>query len=242
MYKNQSKIYKYHVNNLKEIELGINHIKRLIRAEIASKDPQNSVKSLLRLYAFLIGAWAETRLKKLINEKNGFNDLERNNIESKSTQLEQWKFTVDLAFRKHYSITKAELNQKTLGVTSNARLEALHSTLSNELKIIIEIRNKLAHGQWIYPFTSDGKKIDEEKFKLINLEDFQSLDYKYDLIRHLANTIHDLIVSIKTFERDFDSNFNRLEQTRTRLNTQNYEDYKALLIAKREQARKNKSN
>ena len=69
MYKNQSKIYKYHVNNLKEIELGINHIKRLIRAEIASKDPQNSVKSLLRLYAFLIGAWAETRLKKLINEK-----------------------------------------------------------------------------------------------------------------------------------------------------------------------------
>lgn len=147
MSRNPSKIYMQHVANLRELELAISHTGRLARAEIASKDPQQSLRSLLRLYSFLVGAWSETRLRKLLHEEFGFSGTERGQIEKKSSQLEQWQETVDLAFRKHHSIKKAPLDDRSLGVAHAARRTALQDVLSSELRILIEIRNKLAHGQ-----------------------------------------------------------------------------------------------
>lgn len=115
-----SKIYRYHVANLQELQLALGHTGRLARIEIASKDPQKGLRSLLRLYSFLVGAWIETRLRKLLHEEFGFTEAERNQIEQKSSQLDQWKETVDLAFRKHHKITKTPLDERNLGVAHAA--------------------------------------------------------------------------------------------------------------------------
>ncbi|MGV0083974.1 hypothetical protein EEAAV_08875 [Rahnella aceris] len=232
-----SKIYKYHVANLRELELALGHTGRLARIEISSKDPQKGLRSLLRLYSFLVGAWIETRLRKLLHEEFGFTESERNQIEQKSSQLDQWKETVDLAFRKHHKITKAPLDQRSLGVAHAARRAALHDVLSNELRILIEIRNKLAHGQWVYPFNSEGDAVEPDKFKLINKENLQSLQFKYSLAEHLADAVHDLVVSPATFERDFEGHFNKLYQVQTNLVTKDYEKYKASLVSSREKSR-----
>ncbi|EPD8811962.1 hypothetical protein QJ132_13685 [Klebsiella quasipneumoniae] len=232
-----SKIYRYHVANLQELQLALGHTGRLARIEIASKDPQKGLRSLLRLYSFLVGAWIETRLRKLLHEEFGFTEAERNQIEQKSSQLDQWKETVDLAFRKHHKITKAPLDERNLGVAHAARRAALHDVLSNELRILIEIRNKLAHGQWVYPFNSEGDAVEPDKFQLINKENLQSLQFKYSLAEHLADAVHDLVVSPATFERDFESHFKRLYQVRTNLVTKDYEKYKASLVLNREKSR-----
>lgn len=240
MTRNPSNIYKYHVANLKELELAISHTGRLARSAIASKDPQQSLRSLLRLYSFLIGAWAETRLKKLLHEEYGFSDSERKHIIEQSSQYEQWEKTVNLAFRKHYNIPKAKLSDKTLGVANNARRAALLGVLENDLRIIIEIRNKLAHGQWIYPLNNDCTNVESEKYKLINKENFQSLMLKYSLICHLANAIHDLVVSPTTFQRDFESHFKKLFQVKTNLLKKKYSDYEQKLVQSRDSARRKK--
>ncbi len=99
------------------------------------------------------------------------------------------------------------LDERTLGIAHAARRAALHDVLSNELRILIEIRNKLAHGQWIYPFNNEGNTVDPDKFKLIDKENLQSLQFKYSLAQHLADAVHDLVVSPTTFERDFESHF-----------------------------------
>lgn len=237
MTRSPSKLYTQHVANLRELELAISHTGRLARAEIASKDPQKSLRSLLRLYSFLIGAWTETRLKKLLHEEYGFSDAERAQIENKSSQLEQWQETIDLAFRKHHSIRKAPLDERSLGVAHAARRAALQDVLSNELKIVIEIRNKLAHGQWVYPFNNEGTVVESEKYKLINKENIQSLQFKYALAGHLADAAHDLVVSPKTFERDFENHFKKLFQVRKNLVTKVYERYEESLTASREKAR-----
>jgi hypothetical protein len=232
-----SKIYKYHVANLRELQLALSHTGRLARTEIASKDPQQGLRSLLRLYSFLVGAWIETRLRKLLHEEFGFTESERNQIEQKSSQLEQWKETVDLAFRKHHKITKAPLDERNLGVAHAARRSALHEVLSNELRILIEIRNKLAHGQWVYPFNNEGNAVESDKYTLINKENLQSLQFKYSLAEHLADAVHDLVVSPTTFERDFEGHFKKLYQVRTNLVTKDYEKYKANLVLSREKSR-----
>lgn len=237
MARNPSRIYMQHVANLRELELAISHTGRMARSEIASKDPQQSLRSLLRLYSFLAGAWAETRLRKLLNEEFGFDETERNKILTKSSQLAQWQETIDLAFRKHHKVTKAPLDERSLGVDHAARRAALHDVLSNELRIIIEIRNKLAHGQWVYPFNNEGTEVEPEKYRLINQENYQSLQFKLSLIGHLANAVHDLVVSPATFERDFEDHFKKLFQVRTNLTTKDYKKYESSLIKSREKAR-----
>lgn len=242
MPRNPSKLYSHHVANLREIELALSHTARLARAAIASCDPQQSLRSLLRLYSLLIGAWAECRLRKLLHEEFGFSDKEREVIISKPTQLEQWQETVDSAFRKHHGVTKAPLDERVLGVAHAARRSALHDVLNNELRIVIEIRNKLAHGQWIYPLNSEGTAVEQDKYRQINKENFQSLQLKFHLLGHLAGATHDLVVSPQTFERDFETHFRKLFQVRTNLITKDYAKYEASLVESRRLARASKKN
>lgn len=242
MSRNPSKLYAHHVANLRELELALGHTARLARAAIASCDPQQSLRSLLRLYAFLVGAWAECRLRKLLHEEFGFSDNERSIILAKPTQFDQWKETVDYAFRKHHGVTKAPLDERVLGVAHAARRAALHDVLSNELKIVIEIRNKLAHGQWVYPLNNEGTAVEPDKYKQINKENLQSLQFKFDLLGHLADAAHDLVVSPKTFERDFEKHFQKLFQVRTNLITKDYSKYEKSLVESRRLARTAKKN
>lgn len=232
-----SKLYLHHVANLRELQVAIGNIERLAKKAIASRDPESSLRTLLRMYSFLVGAWAECRLKKLLHEEFGFSLEERTHVESKKTQFEQWQCCIDIAFRKHHQITKAPLNQTSLGVTNASRRDALHDVLENELKIIIEIRNKLAHGQWIYPFNNAGTAVETDKYTLINQENLLSLRFKSALIGHLADTVHDLVVSPITFQRDFDTHFRHLNQARVNLSKKSYKKYEDTLVESRRRAR-----
>lgn len=237
MPRNPTRLYAHHVANLRELELALSHAARLARSAIASGDPQRSLRSLLRLYAFLVGAWAECRLRKMLHEEFGFDDAIRQLILSKATQMEQWQSTVDLAFRKHHNVPNAPLDKRVLGVAHAARREALHDVLDKELRIIIEIRNKLAHGQWVYPLNSEGTAVEPDKYRLINQENLQSLQFKFALLGHLADAVHDLVVSPATFERDFERHFRKLFQVRTNLSTRDYVNYEKALVESRRLAR-----
>lgn len=237
MARNPTKLYTHHVANLREIDVALSNTARLARAAIASRDPQQTLRTMLRMYSFLIGAWAECRLRKLLHEEFGFTADERSAVEGGQTQLEQWQNAIDFAFRKHHHLGHAALDARVLGVAQAARRAALHDVLKNELRVVIEIRNKLAHGQWIYPFNSDGTAIEQDKYKAINLENLQSLQFKLSLLGHLADAVHDLVVSARTFERDFEVHFRKLFQVRTNLVKKSYAKYEEALVQSRRAAR-----
>jgi len=232
-----SNIYTYHVENLRELEKALANVGRLAKDEIAKRDSQNSLRSLLRLYTFLIGAWAECRLKKLLHEEYGFSAAERRAIESAKSQHKMWSKAVEHAFRKHYNIPHGDLNRSSLGDIKAAYFDELLASLNNELRILIEIRNKLAHGQWRFPLNSSGTNIQIEKEQLISRENLLTLKIKSKLIGKIADAVHDLVVSPSTFERDFDNHFSRLSQARMDLTRRSYEKYRDKLINAREKAR-----
>lgn len=122
-------------------------------------------------------------------------------------------------------------------MAGSARRDALRDALEDDLRVVIEIRNKLAHGQWIYPFNSAGTDVEHEKFLLINRENLLSLHCKFDVVGHLADAVHDLVVSPPAFERDFERHFKQLSHARTRLTTLSYDKYREGLIASRAKAR-----
>ena len=232
-----SKLYKAHVANLRELDKAIAVVRRQARASIARKDPEHSLNSQVRLLAFLTGAWAETRLNKLLHEEFGFSDNQRNLILEEDSQIERWKKAVDVAFRKNIGKPKAKLGRSTLGVAGSARRDVIHEIIETDLRIIIEIRNKLAHGQWHYPLSNDGSKIENKKFILINKENLMSLQFKQDMIKHLSSLIHDLVVSPIAFERDFERHYVKLENAKRSLTNESYSRYEAALQKSRERFR-----
>lgn len=236
MTRSPTKLYSHHVANLRELQTALSNVARLARAAIALRDSQRSLRTLLRLYAFLLGAWAECKLRKLLHEEFGFSEAEREAILQEDSQIEQWRVTVDAAFRKHYKLPRAKLNARTLGVTASGRRDALLAILDQDLCIIIEIRNKLAHGQWIYPFNSKGTMVDAAKYQLINHENLLSLEFKLAMLGHLADAVHDLVVSHRTFDRDFDGHFRKLFQAKMNLTKRDYNKYALKLINSRQKA------
>lgn len=220
-------LYRFHVKNLQSISKALKQIERSLHHAI-STDNHALVESFTRLLALTLGAWAETRLSKLIYESNGFSVQERGVIRSESTQFDKWKKSIEVAIRAHYQIPNGPLTDINLGHSVYSKYQTLQNILEDDLKPVIEMRNKLAHGQWIYPFTENLDLSVPQKTAIEN-ENVLSLQFKYQMLVHLSQIIHDLVVSRPTFERDFDLNYRRFAGTKQNLTNRPYAKYKIWL-------------
>ncbi len=218
------KLYEFHVANLQEIDRAMERVARSLRAAISQGD-EITVSSFMRLYALLLGAWAECRLRKLIYEPKGFDDSERDTIRAENTQLKRWQKAVEVAFRRQYKIPKAPITSNVLPHSAHSRYVALSEMLVRDLGSIIELRNKLAHGQWVYPLNKDGNDVAQEQMDALRVENLLSLQFKKRLLESLSAIIHDLVVSKPTFERDFDNHFRIIVETRRNLQNRDYETW-----------------
>ena len=96
--KPPNKLYKFHVENLRSISEGLDHIASSIRIEIALDHP-DKISTYTRLYALILGAWSECRLNIVLYENDAFTETERKQILSKRSLLDKWIETVTLVFR-----------------------------------------------------------------------------------------------------------------------------------------------
>ena len=218
--KTSDRLYRFHVENLRAVRAGLDDVLAAARRAIASRQ-QSPIPTSLRLYAFMAGAWAECRLLKLLYEPDAFSDAERRLILAE-TLLTRWTKVVEIGFRRHYRIPAAPLQPPALPKTAHARLQILNVVIVGDLRSIITLRNKLAHGQWTYPLTDDLEDVAQEQMDALRLENLLSLKQKTSLIESLCASVHDLVVSLPTFERDFDRHFARIEQTRRNLVAKDY--------------------
>jgi hypothetical protein len=191
--KSSKKLYQFHVENLREIDRAMEKVARSLRMFISQND-ETSTSAFMRLYALLLGAWAECRIRKLIYEPKGFSEVERKEIQGKKTQLSQWQKTVEIAFRRQYKIPKAKLSATVLPHSAFSRYDTISKMLVNDLGSIIELRNKLAHGQWVYPLNNDGDDIAQEQMNALRVENLLSLQFKKILLESLSSVINDLTV------------------------------------------------
>lgn len=229
--KSPDKLYKYHQKNLKSIEYALKTTGLQLRSAVAS-NASRDIYTYTRLYSFLLAAWTECRLNKLLFEANGFTEAERKRVQNGTKHLERWELAIDGAFRKHYNVPRANLSIQNLPHSAFGRLTTLREILEIDLRPVIELRNKLAHGQWEYPLNSEEDDVSSDLCKALKQENILSLQYKHQIIHHLTDLIHDLVVSKETFERDFDDHFNLLLGCKRNLDTRSYEKYAANQRAK----------
>lgn len=236
MAKTPKQLFRFHVANLRYVEIGLDRVGLNARSAVAASQPI-LIDTFKRLYALLLGVWAECRLSKLLYEPNGFDALAREAIFAEPTQLGRWLKLTELAFRKHYGVPRAPLSATTLPHSAYSRLKALNETVDTDLRFVITLRNKLAHGQWAYPLNESGDDVAQEQMDALRTENVLSLQFKRTILDNLLNAVLDLVVSKSTFERDFDSHVGNVERARQNLKTRTYATYEQAMRQKYERGR-----
>lgn len=212
-------LYKFSVQNLQSVEIGLTHVERQLRACLKSGDDVAS-KTFSSLYLLLIGVWSEARFRKLLHEQNGFSDGNRENIAAYSSKLEQWKCALKIGFEKKYNKSIDRIPK-----TAKLRYLEMETVLESELKGVIEIRNKLAHGQWAIPLTNREDDISVPQKTMIENENYLKSKFRYKMLGHFSDALHDLVSSENAFERDFDKHYELIENTYHQILNKDYNNW-----------------
>lgn len=213
-------LYKAHVENLRATDIAVKRIARELNSSLARGDAKTS-DALLKTILLLLGAWSENRLKKLMYEPNALSEEERTSITNERTQFDSWNRALEIGFRRRHKIPSANLSN-ALPITARSHFKILSDVLLNDLKPIIEARNKLAHGQWSKQLNSTNSDFSPEIIRQIKAENAHSVKCKFRIIECLAQIIHDLVAGNLAFERDFDNHFSRLENAKRDIQARPY--------------------
>ncbi len=230
------KLHQYHSKNLSSLDAALCHTALAAKGAIRQRQ-HKQVTIFNRMYAFTLGAWAEVRLLKLLYETGGFPIRIRNQIESSPTLYEKWIECIDRAFQHKYRRPPSRLPK-----TAKLRYDLIIQYMDTHLRPTITIRNKLAHGQWIYPLNCDLNAIETEAKAALEQQNIMVLQYKKNMLNAVASAIHDLVVSRPTFERDFDAHFQKIDDIERDLSTRTYKAYVRELVERYERGKQKRNS
>ena len=237
-------IYINHCKNLEALEKAIDLIDCNIKTSIKTRN-ENSEKIYTRILCTLIVSWLEMRLLKLINEVEDFKNLSSNKIfddnEIKcivdgNSLLDKWRIALNISATKAYNV---KLNKNLLEIqdfcgqkTFSLRYDNLVSIMDKEFAPIITIRNKVDHGQIKYAYANTPISFSQDITAEINKLNLIQLRNTKTIFKNIANIIHDLTVSKKTFERDYDKYSTIIDNTKSIDSSLEYKKYKKMMIQK----------
>jgi len=225
-------MYEAASQNYREVEKALTQLERSITSALRRND-ESSVEALARLQLLLTSVKAEARLTKIAYTPKGFALSERAAVLAEKGSLERWKMAVDTAFRRHYRVPAASSLSSTLDHDTLAKHSTIHSLMANELKLAISLRNKLAHGQWIFPFNTALSAVEPSIMGALNAETTLTIRFRDRLLTQLGNIVVDLVVSAPSFEARFNEYFVHIRRYKRLLADEDYTRWVATVRATR---------
>jgi hypothetical protein len=208
-------MYKHWRKNKRQIEMTITylnrfHVNALRREQKLSEICLDNIYSKIMLILWV--SLAEVQFNLLVTENEHFTKtfLESTDISNKS-EVGKWLALIDYFFKDRYFRKQdRELNVLNLGDTNYHRYETLVKVVTEDLKIFIELRNRLAHGQWAvafnYTYLEKNQTLTNHIWRL-SKKDIMLLKA---FIANLPPLLELLITSRETFERDYDKYMHRI--------------------------------
>ena len=220
----QDELYHHHSDNYRAVAAGFEQALELLQRAVAAGDDQ-AADAQTRVAAFLLSVKIEARFYKLLFEPPVPDEFRAriNRGEDDPPLIEKWKRTVREAFSLYYSATADFMD-------SNAPAEAkeqceLHLEALSHLDSVIQLRNKIAHGQWQHALNRKGTEINAEKTRQLKEENLLSLCLKDRVAQIIADAINDLVVSKRAHDRDLERHQRSLRNVLQELETRSYETF-----------------
>lgn len=169
------------------------------------------VEALTLNQMLLVTIKAEARLMKLLYLPQGFTALERARIVAEQTTYDKWLAALELGYRNGFKIKPNEDIAHKVNHDNYARYQSILQVFENQLKPMITMRNKLAHGQWARPLNSENTSVESEYCKIIKTENCLTLMQRDKAIEAIANILGDLIESPAAYEKGFNHHYRAVQ-------------------------------
>jgi hypothetical protein len=224
-----------HSENLRAVLATLTQIE-LAHKEAIRRGDEPGEHAMRKVHTLLLGVFAESRLRKILDDPTGFNERERRLIWLEKSQDLRWQAAVDTAARRHYGVMNHQELSDVLPDSALTRVVAIQELLTQDLAPVITDRNRLAHGQWVWQLTSrsDDKFSSQQSAYDYN---YVALRARFQMLESIGRLVNVLCVSEPTFDRDFDSLVDRITQAKTALGGLGYESLVAQLRHSRDRAR-----
>ena len=216
--------FKYHTENLRTLEYAIKQIQRDLRVYIA-KDNAMAEMVYTRILSYLVVSWTEVSLQKLICQRRLFSTNEEKAIQSKKSLEQKWKTCLDLAVRKQFNIHNASIISK-LPFTYKSYYKELGRIIDEDLVPSIEVRNRIAHGQWKYAFNKECSDLSPGIIANIRKENIITLQMKMKVLKTMSSIINDFCISTDLVQRDFDKKYKLIDDQINNLHKRSYSEYR----------------
>lgn len=227
-YASKLAVFQAQTTNVRELERGIRQVRRSINLALRCND-QAAVDCHTRLYAVTFCAWAEANFVKVVCTPYGVDPGEVEQIleakQGKNGNIRSgWKKAVELGLR--------HLDARRGNFLPNARQE-LERAIDRYVFEPAQLRNKLAHGQWMVALNRELTAEVKETTTLIEQLTITQIDGWRTCHGGLARLVETLIESPKrAFVRDWWTDVVTLRNDMDRASKQTLNDHVAVLKRK----------
>jgi len=206
----QSKNVKYLKKAEKILRMDLN------RCLLKNDEFQLNIKT--KYYSMLYSSVSESQFLQILYTPYGFDYSEIQKIEydirinkkgkeyrKKRSLIDSWNLIVDIAIRKVGNPeTSKDLKEK------KGKIKAI---IKEYIEKPQELRNKIAHGQWIHAFNNENTRENEKTSKRIKELNFIQIYIWFEIHQYLCFIIRDLIQSPKkTFHNSYWEHLSKLEE------------------------------
>ena len=171
---------------------------------VRNDDFQLEVKT--KLLALVYCALSEAQFVQILHTPSGFLYSEIQKIKSERSIAESWKLMIDLA------LDRVNIGWKGITDLTNKRKEII-DLIVEYVEGPQELRNKIAHGQWVHALNSSGTKENKATTTRIQELDVVQIHIWSEVHQYLGLIIRDLIQSpTKGFHNNYWSHLVELQQ------------------------------
>ena len=129
------------------------------------------------MYALLYSAYVEDSFLKLIHTPQALTETEIRDIQRGRNLDEKWKKCAEVAFMK--------ITNGADWVEIANKKQTLYRILDKYIIVPSQMRNKIAHGQWLVCLNSDCTKINEQISKEMTKLDFVKVDRLFSIYKNI---------------------------------------------------------
>lgn len=215
--------FSRHSENLREVKKSLKQVELLHKRAIR-EGAESHERALRRVHLMVVGIYAESFLRKIVSDPTGFNDRERMAIWKCRSKGDQWLEAIDLSVRRHFEVPLHKELEESLSPSNLGRIVLIRNIIKDDLASIITDRNKLAHGEWLWQLKS-GK---ESEFRVDSVRydhNYSEISARKDAIEAIARIVNVLAVSDATFDRDYLTLLEQIDQAKSRFDGLEFDSY-----------------
>lgn len=196
------KIKRYHKDNYDSVSAALLHANKQLRKSIASSSESELTNT--RLYSMLLSVWCEARLHTLLYEDGAFDEAQRSIVYNIDSVENRWKKALYVAIVKKSGLTIGDdISDINTDFSLKNIFDKINQLIAEHFSSAIRNRNKIAHAQWITPFTNlQGVWENSSSFSVCEKtkidykeENLLVLDLKVKLIKSIAVAINNIAVN-----------------------------------------------